>query len=307
MKRSSRISKTGSMLTLVGLVAVGCAPSTKVQPGAPQLMKFVVVGPGNAIAELVTEAGAPKQVSTGLFAFAHFDRILDPTPLETVDPDGGVITPKAGVARVEWSGGEIPANTLYIPNGDVKWTLIPALFGLPFGIGPSITITPTRDGTSDATGFPSGATVTVTLDPLKVRSRDQKNAFVAAPGVASPLVFETEPLQAAIEVPAFEPPDGGADAGAPDARVVKVTFNNLTPASNQAAIQVAVTVGGAPAPGVVAEITQSTENGAEWSVAPPMDGWPPGATVTVTVTTAATDNFQVPLAAATSATFTVMQ
>ncbi|MBC8132207.1 MAG: hypothetical protein H7X95_04435 [Deltaproteobacteria bacterium] len=327
MKRSSLTPTVGSIFALFALTC-GCAPNTKVPAGAPLLVQFAVVTPAGVAADLVTEGGAPIAAPPLSYFFALFDRILDPTALENLDADGG-LTSKAGVASIEWSGPDaIAANTLYIPNGDQKFTLIPKLFGAPFGIGPSITVMPSFQLPSDEAvmALPSGTTITVTLDPTKVRSHDQLSTFKAAPGVPSPLVFETEPFGFTTDAPVGEFPeagvadDGGADGGdtgdagptrgppPPVAAdfVLHVAFNNLTTDATGAAIQVAATVGGIPVAGLVPVVARDPMSLATWTVSPPAAGWPAGALVTVTVGAAAADVFQIALGAAVPVTFTVM-
>lgn len=303
---------------LAVIAAFGCAPNNRVKPGAPVMVTFSVVDPTGSEVELVTEAGAMTPVPPLSFFYALFDRILDPTPLEELDGDGG-ITPKEGVANVEWSGGAIPVRSLYVPDGDRKFTLIPAAFGLPYANGPSLTVTP-------AMGLPSGSSVTVALEPSKVRSHDQATPFVAGEGVMTMLTFDTEPLMATVTVPAPEAPDAGSDdAGSDDAGsddggassgtappvaadyVVNISFNNVTADATADAIQVTVTLAGAPVAGLDPPKARDTMNPANWTISPPEDGWPPGAVVTVTVGADAADTFQQTLAAPVSATFTVMQ
>jgi hypothetical protein len=307
-----------------------------VKSGAPVMVTFSVVDPNGSEVALVTDAGTTTPVPPLSSFYALFDRILDPTPLEEVDADGG-ITPKEGVAKVAWSGGSIPVTTLYIPNGDQQFTLLPAAFGVPYNNGPSLTI-------KSAMGLPSGSSVTVALEPSKVRSHDQTTPFVVGQGVMMMLAFETEPLTATVAVPAPavpEAPDGGTDdsgtddggtndassddagagdggnqgdgaaggalSSAPGDTVVNVSFNNITSDATADAIVVTATLAGAPLAGLSPSKARDAMNPAGWTVSPPPDGWPPGAVVTVTVTTDAADTFMQTLAAPVSAMFTVMQ
>lgn len=328
MKRSSRTLTIGSIF--VGLaVASGCTPSNKVTPGAPRLVSFTVFDPTGAPVPLVTEAGATMVPPLSTFV-AVFDRLLDPTPL--VDVDAGVLTAKEGVAIVGTDSGPLAGvDTLYIPNGDHKFTLI-------YPPGPSITV-------STATGLPSGSPVTVSLDPTKVRSKDQTKAFVVADaGIEATLMFDTEPLSAVVTAPPLEVPmpdggvdandgDAGADAGADagtDAGAVtppgpplvdsmatlKVTFNNFTTPGTAAAITVSATVAGVTTV-LMSDVAPDTSgpvagpptmlNAVNWLVPPPATGWPVGATLTVTVGTGVTDTHQKPLGAAVVETFMVAQ
>jgi hypothetical protein len=289
------------------------------------MLGFSVVGPSGNTVDLMAEAGATPVPPLAHFV-AVFDRLLDPTALETIDPDGGVIrasiTPNDGVAVAESNGTSIPTTTLYIPNGDYTFTLI-------YPKGPSITVNPTL-------GLPSGSPVTVALDPTKVRSHDQTKPFVAAEdaGVMSTLSFDTEPLAVSVTVPQPAPPeddggtndDAGPDAGAGNSGgddggmagwvapavatdfAVKVLFNNLTDDANKVtsgAMQVSATVAGAPVALSPPQIARDDADPAGWIISPPMDGWPPGAVVTVTIGAAAVDNFGKTLGAPVSEHFTV--
>ncbi len=311
MKRPCRSLTIGPLVALIA--AFGCTPNNSVKSGAPVMVTFSVVDPTGSTVELLTEAGTTTPVPPLSTFYALFDRILDPTPLEELDGDGG-ITPKEGAANVAWSGGAIPVKSLYVPDGDRKFTLIAAAYGLRDG--PSLTVTPTM-------GLPSGSSVTVALEPSKVRSHDQTTPFVAGDGVMTMLTFETEPLTATVTVPAApEAPDAGTDdAGTDDAGasggappsvatdyVVNVSFNNLTTDATADVIQVSATLAGAPIAGFDSPPpARDAMKPTDWDISPPQDGWPPGAVVTVTVGAAAADNFQQTLAAPVSATFTVMQ
>ena len=289
----------------------GCTPSNSVTPGAPVLLAFSVVTPAGTAAELVSDGGAPVPASPASYFYTLFDRILDPGLLEDINADSGVITPNLGVATVEWSGGSIPVTTLYWPNGHHKWTLVPAAFGLPFNVGPSVVINP-------VIGLPSATRVTVTLNPEKVRSHDRKNAFVAAADVPSPLVFETEALQVTFDTPAPVPADaavdgGDADGGAPQlvtpdvatGFVLHATFNNVMTDAIPDVTQVVVTVAGVPVVGFVPVVARDASKSYVWSISPPASGWPARAVVTVTVGAGAADHFGGTLGTSATATFTV--
>lgn len=305
MKWSSSRLAIGSIFTFIAALSA-CTPTNKVKPGAPVLVAFTAVAPdGTAV-----DPSMPAPPLSSIHA--RFDRILDPDLLEAVDSDGGIV-PKGGVATVSWTGGPIEAATVYNPNGHYKLSLIPAaFFGVPYGVGPSVTVIP-------ATGLPSAATVTVTLDPNKVRSHDGTTPFVVGQDlegndVVSPAVFHTAPLAVSTDAPLPPPPDGGADDGgappepAPPVAadfILHLTFNNFTPDSNRAGIQVTVTVGGAPVAGLTPVLAHDAPTAAGWTVSPPASGWPAGAVVTVTVAATVTDLFLIPLGAAATTTFTV--
>lgn len=309
MKRWPRSLTIGAISTLIAL-DFGCSSSNKVTPGAPVLVAFSVATPDGQVAETVNDAGAPVAISARGYFFALFDRILDPTTLEVLDPDAGLVA-KEGVATVEWSGGVIPSQTVYIPNGHHFFTLLPALAGIPFGRGPSITITPL------GAGLPSGSAITVTLNPLSVRSHDQTTPFVAAADVMSPLIVQTAPLSAEIVVPVPPPVDAGDDAGADDAgvgpgaggvapdSVAQVVFSAVTSDGTAAAIQVTATVAGVPVVGLAPVVERDAAAPTGWTVSPPAAGWPAGSVVTVTVGPPAADTFGMPLETAVTQSFTV--
>ncbi|MES1171779.1 MAG: hypothetical protein ABUL77_00955 [Bacteroidota bacterium] len=300
MKRLFLFPGFAAVVGVLGVVG-GCAPSTKVKAGAPVMLTFLVLDPAGAPIDLAPDGGVAK-VPPLSKVYALFDRLLDPVPLAQLD--AGVPEPRPGVAIIDADGTAVPSKALYVPNGDPAFTVVPAAFGLPYANGPSVTITPSE-------GLPSGAAaVTVSLDPEKVRSHDQKMRFVVGPDAPETLTFSTESLAATIAVPAPEPPDGGAGGDVappvdPDF-VVQVSFNNLTSVATKDEIKVTATVEGAPVTFAAAPaIGRDVMNPAVWNVTPPTAGWPAGASVTVTVTAAVSDNFQHTLGTAVSASFTV--
>lgn len=286
----------------MGIAAAGCSPSNKVKSGPPELVSFGAVGPDGPV-ELVTEAGENPVPPLAMFV-AVFDRLLDASAIETIDDDGG-ISGNQGVALIESEGMPIDSTVVYVPNGDPVFTLF-------YPPGPSITITTVN-------GLPSASTVTVALNPDHVRSHDKTQPFRAADGGMETLSFMTEPLGAAIDVPAPVPVDGGteADGGAdggtgetitppvdPDF-VVNIAFNNQTADTTEATIAAAATVAGVPVANLGATVARAMDSQSAWTVSPPMTGWPAGATVTVTVGAAAADKFGKTLGAPATATFTV--
>ena len=305
MKRLFGSLALGSGFVLVSAIS-GCTPDNTVKPGPPELLAFSVRGPdGNPVAITTADDGGASDPIAPLSAFvAVFDRLLDPTTLETIDPDGGAISEKDGIGVVESGDTPVPSTTLYVPNGDAFFTLI-------YPKGPSVIITPTR-------GLPSSSPVTVTLETGKLRSHDQKSSVVLGDGGMSTLTFETQPLSVTVSVPAPVPPDGGADADdggagdgggmsnwvtppvAPDFDV-SISFNNFTDKdATEAAIK--VTVNTVP---VAATVEPDPSTPGAWTAKHPDGGWPAGAVVTVTVGADAADQFHKTLGTATSATFTV--
>jgi len=305
MKRLFGSLALGSGFVIVSAIS-GCTPDNTVKPGAPELLAFSVRGPdGNPVAITAADDGGTSDPIAPLSAFvAVFDRILDPTTLETIDPDGGAITENPGLAVVESGDTMVPSTTLYVPNGDAVFTLI-------YPKGPSVTITPTQ-------GLPSGSPVTVTLETSKLRSHDQKSPVVLGDGGMSTLSFQTQPLSVTVSVPAAVPPDSGADTDdgggddgggmsnwvtppvAPDFDV-SISFNNFTDEdATRSAIMVTVNT----LPSAAAVDPDPSTPGA-WTVKHPDGGWPAGAVVTVKVGADAADHFHKTLGTATSATFTV--
>lgn len=310
MNWSSRRSRGGlarAALALVGLLAVAsvvpaCTPSNKVASGNPLMLSFAIVDPSGAAVDLAPESGQIVVPPLSHF-LALFDRLLDPTSLAEIDGEvmeqlgtRTQITSKGGVAVVESSNVSIPADTLYVPNGDARFD---GAYSLVFPPGPSITITPTA-------GLPSGSMVSATLDPTRVRSHDQQTSFQAAGGVNMTLSFQTEPLSASVDVPTAPTDDDGGTGPVPPAAsdyVAHVTFNNLTADSTMNAITVTETTGGAAFAGAVVARDDASPGG--WTVSPPTGGWPAGAALTITVGAAAADNFMKTLGTAVTASFTV--
>lgn len=303
MKRSIRgIAACVGGLAVV--VAAGCEPTHRVFPGAPQLTRLTVIGPDGAPFDLSpSEAGVPPLVPPLSSVLAVFDRLLDPTPLETVN-DGGVPLPNAGVASFQWANLSASAPATYLPHGDVK--VMPILYPPTYGQGPSLHINPAMP---PGMGLPSGTAVTLALDATKIRSHDKTTPFVPAPGVSTTLTFTTESLAVAFGLPDAEML---ADAGVPPAVPVvpadfalPITFNNLIAPESAGLVTVAVTQNGAPVAEFTAQV-EDAETGNGFVVSgPPMGGWPPGADVTVTVAGTITDRFGNALGEAASVSFTV--
>lgn len=284
------------------VVAAGCEPTNRVFPGAPQLTRMTVIGPdGNPIDLSPNEAGVPPAVPPLSTVLAVFDRLLDPSPLETID--GGVPIPNAGVATFQWAGMSISAPATYLPHGDVK--VMPILYPATYGQGPSLHINPAMP---PGMGLPSGSSVTLVLDAAKVRSHDKTMPFVPAAGVSPMLTFTTEPLTVTFGFPAADMPDGDAPPSTPMVPadfVLPITFNNLIASGQEALVTVVVTQNGMPVPSFEAQVGRS-ETGPGFVVsAPANQSWPAGASVTVTVAGTITDPFSNALGEAATASFTV--
>jgi len=161
-------------------------------------------------------------------------------------------------------------------------------------------------------------------------SRDGKTPVTLAPGVASAIAFQTQPLAVTIGVPPSTPdPAGGPEmlgTATPDTSIT-LQFNNLTPPGDPTAlyfpcaylpalpslaphIHVTTSLNGAAPTPVAAVITQNLMDTTQWVVAPPGTGadgtggaWPDGATVTISVDSGAVDVFNQPLSPTAPASF----
>jgi hypothetical protein len=157
------------------------------------------------------EAFAPLSV-----VVATFDRLLDTDPL---DPGDGGNTSRDDIAMLTAVpppptavGTATDYSSTGSPTGAVFNVYGPMFFNNFRSGGPSLQV-----GASPA--MPADATVTITLDPTKVRAKDGKTAFTAMGMLASgSLTFKTGPFNLlSIDVPTAPPPppaDGGVDAEA---------------------------------------------------------------------------------------------
>ena len=267
-----------ALLGLALVSAAGCSPNQDVQPGPPVLVSFSVVdnSTGQAL-ELTDDAGA-VEVSPLVHLAALFDRLLDGAAVTNVDATGmdlGTDVVAVSITPALPAGAPAPSFTsVYTPNGGTT--------GLFFPQGPYITTTATPT-------FPSGATLTATLDPTRVRSK--KGEPFTGHGT---LTFHTLPFAAAVAVPeAMADPDAGAadpDAGplpvTPEMQMVTITFNNIAGAT--IADHITVTAGGLP----FTDVTFSGNDGTSNTVTvTPTTTWPPGTTIVVTVDATAADPF----------------
>jgi len=241
---------------------------------------------------------------------AIFDRLLDPEPLE--DPTTGAPPGLATITAL----AAVPTLTSYNPGGD-------SMFHVFLPEGPSFTVNP-------LCALPSGATGTVQLTMSSFLSRDGKTPVTLAPGVASAIAFQTQPLAVTIGVPPSTPdPAGGPEmlgTATPDTSIT-LQFNNLTPPGDPTAlyfpcaylpalpslaphIHVTTSLNGAAPTPVAAVITQNLMDTTQWVVAPPGTGadgtggaWPDGAIVTISVDSGAVDVFNQPLSPTAPASF----
>jgi hypothetical protein len=297
----------------------GCQPSNDVPAGAPLLLSFTATAP-DGTALVFGPVGALGAVATGAASpashfLAIFDRLLDPTQLSALDRDGGIL-PEGDIVRVASTPAVDPltVQATYTPNGFVP-SLDPdagtPLFGSALPEGPSLAVVPTA-------ALPCGTTVSVALNPAKIRSHDQKTPFAPKDTtVPTQLTFTTEPFTATLGLPQPPTADGGDDAGAEDAGTVvspgvpvdataTVTFNTLVGADAGDHIAVTVTVGTAVVPGFGPAVVDPA-NPSVWNLVPPSAaGWPAGATVTVTVDGDVADGYGTKLGSPVSGSFQVV-
>jgi hypothetical protein len=197
-QRTRRDALVASFLA-VALAGGGCYSQPRVPAGAPRLLGYELTAPDGTAVSLESDAG-PVLVPPLVHVVAIFDRLLDPAPLEAPGPDGPA--PQPGVASIEATGSPM-ASTRYVPNGHHE------LFRyLPPGPRLEIEASPT---------YPSGSTVTIRLDPAKVRSRDGSTPFTTPESVPMALTFMTAPFAATLELVEEEPAEIDAGSGAPDA------------------------------------------------------------------------------------------
>jgi hypothetical protein len=314
-----RLGFAGFALSLASTIAwTGCQPSHDVPSGAPLLLSFTATAPDGT--PLVFAGAVATGAASPLSHFlALFDRLLDPTQLSALDGDGG-ISPEGDIVRVTSTPAVDPltVQATYTPNGFVP-SLDPdagtPLFGSALPEGPSLAVVPTA-------ALPCGTTVSVALNPAKIRSHDQKVPFAPKDAtVLTQLTFTTEPFTATLGLPQPPTTDGGADAsddadaddagtavspGVPGDATATVTFNTLVGADAGDHITVTVTVGTEAVPGFGPAVVDPT-NPSVWNVAPPSAaGWPAGATVTVTVDGDVADGYGTKLGSPVSGAFQVV-
>src|SRR6266700_5386740 len=198
----------------LALFTAGCDPSHNVPAGPPQLVSFSLVSNASGQPLDITSDGGLTPVNGFAHLYAVFDRLLDSIPVTGYDGgmDFGADDDQIKVAP-EAAGAGVTYTSIYTPNGDSTLTLV-------FPAGPSIITSPTPT-------FPSGATITATLDRNKIRSKKGEPFEGGAM-----LMFQTLPFAGDIAVPVGDmDPDGGADAGllpvVPQMQPVTITFSNL--------------------------------------------------------------------------------
>jgi hypothetical protein len=238
--------------------------------------------------------------SNVMAVIAVFDRLLDTTPLDPGDA--------AGLNQVV-TADTAPATDLlsdYSPTGARDGFIFnlfgPAFFGNFRGNGPSLFSAPQPE-------FPSGATVTISLDAQKVRAKDGTTPFTGAGLLeGGQLVFTMAPFAVSVTAP----PAPTMDMPEPPIAVT-VAFTNFadsagcftdddattTDAPCTMAAHITATAAGAPI-----MINVASGDGTTYSVMPKgATAWPAGATIVVTVDATAANLLGQPVAAAASTTF----
>jgi hypothetical protein len=276
--------------------AGGCDPNHDVKAGPPELLGFTVNDNVTGGSLETTSDGGAVAVSAYVHVVSLFDRLLDTTAIGGFDGDVETGSALATVTVVPTLSPGVSAYypSFYSPDG-APVELVPGTGvsgGLIFGPGPTIS-------TTGAPTFPSASTITVVLDPAKVRSK-KGEPFT---GVGT-FTFQTSRFAASISVPMGDAdPDAGADAGAPPVKPamqpVAIAFNNLP--GDSIADHVSVTAGGT----AFAAVTVSPDaSNPTIIVVAPTGSWPASTTVTVTVDATAADALGGTTGSAVSGSFT---
>jgi len=242
---------------------------------------------------------------------AVFDRLLDTMPLDPGDAPGltDVVTTMAGTGA--------PVITLltdYSSTGAADGLVLnlfgPFYFGNFRGNGPSLFSAPQPE-------FPSGTTITVSLQADLVRAKDGTTPFTGSGLLqGGTLVFTMAPFSGVVvAAKPFMPATMDTEEMATTPAMVAFTnfvepapcgpptpdpMDEDPPLCTIAAAHITATVNGAPA-----AITIASGDGTTFTVKP-MGGnaWPTGATVVITVDAATTNLLAQPIDAAASVTFT---
>jgi hypothetical protein len=291
-----RLAPEVVLVSFLGVSAGGCDPKNDVKAGPPELKDFSVIDNATGMpAELTGDAG-PVEISGYVHLHALFDRLLDPTLLS--DADGGAEDLDLTIVTVTPAlpDGTVTYKSSYTPNGGPMYLDPPkntVSGGLFYGPGPAI------DTVADPI-FPSASTITVALDPAKIRSK-KGEAFTGE----GQLMFRTLPFAAAISVPMGDAgADAGTDAGLPPVMAamqpVTISFTNVPVAADIPA-HIHVTAGGAPFTTVT--VAPDMQNPTVFTVTPNTT-WPANSTIQVTVDATAADALGSTTGAAASESFT---
>ena len=217
---------------------------------------------------------------------AVFDRVLDTTPFD--ENEAGPIMDSIVTTTASSGAPVVSLSTDYSPTGDGKglvFNLYGPYFGNLRGDGPSLVSTPQPE-------FPSGSTITVTLDANQVRAKDHTTPFTGTGLLAGgTVVFTMAPFSAS-----FSPPDKMAM----DPNAVTVAYTNFVepaacpsmdmppvPCKTAAHLSVVNRSGTPPFPSIPVDI--SSGGGAYVSVTPTGGAWPAGAMVEIQLDGATTN------------------
>jgi hypothetical protein len=240
-------------LALLILTSFGCAPDTKVKPGAPVLVSVTIKDPSGRSTEIT---GTTKLCTASVGAGGACDPAMDSLcglGMSTwchcvagdMDPAKGTwacdpMSPMSSIIAtfdriLDTKPFEFDADSgASGPEGIASLTAAPATtleatvtyspngdvqFGLVFpaffGVkGPGLLISPSPT-------LPAGAAITLALDKTKVRAKDGKTGFTGTNLLMDGRIsFQTAPLSATITVPVFDPDAGtlpAADGGVAEA------------------------------------------------------------------------------------------
>jgi len=285
MKRSFPPPAREALCALVGVLVCGaaCEPNQDVPPGAPVLKEFTIFSGGTTPTTVTADT---PDCAAGIVGG------------ESCNPAG---TPPDGLCRqasaMNWCNCVFVPDPMDATNMLSIWDCSPftnvsaviavfdrLLYTAPLDPGHASRVT---DVSAPQPEFPSGTTITVSLQANKVLAKDGTTPFTGNGLLqGGTLVFTMAPFSAVV-LP--------ADAMNPAATVA---FTNFADPSGH----VTATVNGAP----VEIVVEAIDGGATFSVTPMAGPWPVGATVVVTVDAATTNLLMQPIAAAASVTFTAV-
>lgn len=224
-----------------------------------------------------------------------FDRLLDTTPLDPGDAstllDLASFNPQPPPAKPVVLAGD------YASTGAPNLLIFP---GYTYRAnGPSLLF-------AGVPTFPTGTTITITLDKTKVLAKDGRTPFTATNLLVDGAIsFVTQPLSVTVTNP--PPPSKAADAGAdaaapvdvvPDMTAATATFNNIVCPQladgtfDATAIGTHITVsatpigGGGPTP---VEVDFSAADGYDVTITPHKANWPASSMISISVDANAAD------------------
>jgi hypothetical protein len=289
--------------------AAACTPDNSVKPGAPQLVEFTIVTAGPSATTVKTDTPncastaatgatcdpasdglcrqsddwcqcAPDMTMTAgtwncdpfadvMGVIAVFDRLLDTGPIDPGTEPGrkdlmtATTTPSIDLSTDYSATGD--------PNGLIFNLFGPAFFGNFRADGPSLSATPLPE-------FPSDATVKVTIDGTKVRSKDGTHPFEGMGALASgTLTFKTMPFQV-MNV-------AGPDPMGMDPTAATVMFTNFVDPTVVGPLITAMS-GTTAIPIMVAHVDGGDTFASTFAVTPTGGTWPAGDVVISVAATA---------------------